>query len=190
MARPLRYESAEGNPGDWGVRGRGPGSRLPSWNTGRGVHGSGEAKGIIPEAVGKPTCPQQRVLTLCEGRGLQGPGVTAVRPETGRSRRGQGEAGGNPGGGPKGCWRAIRSHDPRLGAKDQSSPVIAGSRRSASQRSPAGGGLRGRATDWRGMEGNLQPLQSNSEPVAAWEGGSGAPRGKPGGREGNNPDRG
>jgi hypothetical protein len=38
-----------------------------------------------------------------EGRGLQGPGVTAVRPETGRSRRGQGEAGGNPGGGPKGC---------------------------------------------------------------------------------------
>jgi hypothetical protein len=37
-----------------------------------------------------------------EGRGPKGPGVTAVGPETERSRRGQGEAGGNPGGGPKG----------------------------------------------------------------------------------------
>ena len=37
-----------------------------------------------------------------EGRGLKGPGVTAVRPETERSRPGQGEAGRKPGGGPQG----------------------------------------------------------------------------------------
>lgn len=37
-----------------------------------------------------------------KGQGLNGPVVTAVKPETERSRRGQGEAGGNPGGGPKG----------------------------------------------------------------------------------------
>ena len=42
-------------------------------------------------------------LKAGEGRGPKGPEVTAVRPETGRSRRGQGEARGIPGGGPKGC---------------------------------------------------------------------------------------
>ena len=35
-----------------------------------------------------------------EGRGLKGPEVTPVRLETGRSSPGQGEARGNPGGGP------------------------------------------------------------------------------------------
>ena len=43
------------------------------------------------------------MVSVGEGRGLKGPGATAVRPETGRSRPGQGEAGRKPGGGPKGC---------------------------------------------------------------------------------------
>ena len=36
-----------------------------------------------------------------KGRGLKGPGVTAVTLETGRSNLGQGEARRKPGGGPK-----------------------------------------------------------------------------------------
>lgn len=38
--------------------------------------------------------------SMNEGRGLKGPGATAMRPETGRSRPGQDEAGRKPGGGP------------------------------------------------------------------------------------------
>ena len=79
--------------------GGGPGSALTSRNTGRGVHGRGEPKGLNPGGVGKPTA---RSGETREGRGLKGPVVTAVRPETGRSSPGQGEAGRKPRGGPKG----------------------------------------------------------------------------------------
>ena len=40
---------------------------------------------------------------VSEGRGPKGPGATTMKPETGRSRPGQGEVGGNPDGGPNGC---------------------------------------------------------------------------------------
>ncbi len=33
----------------------GPGSYVPFWITGRGVHLCGEVKGFKPEAIGKPT---------------------------------------------------------------------------------------------------------------------------------------
>ena len=39
----------------------------------------------------------------CKGRRLKGREVTGVRPETGRSIRGQAEARGNSGGGPNKC---------------------------------------------------------------------------------------
>ena len=58
-------------------------------------------RGSTPKAQGNRQA-RSRGLVPGEGRGLKGPGVTAVRPETGRSRPGQGEAGRKPGGGPKG----------------------------------------------------------------------------------------
>ena len=62
-----------------------PESCRPFRKTGRGVYGCGEPKTFKVEGVGKPTSPQP---FLGEGRGLRGPGVTLVRPETGRSRPG------------------------------------------------------------------------------------------------------
>ena len=49
----------------------------------------------------------------------------------------------------------IRSCDPWLGVKSQSSSVIAGSCRNRPQSSPRGDGIRGRATDLKVREGNL-----------------------------------
>lgn len=60
----------------------------PSGITGRGVYRCGEVKGVSPETVGKPTCSQPE---KGEERSVKALGVTAIRPETGRSSRGQGE---------------------------------------------------------------------------------------------------
>ncbi len=53
---------------------------------------------VMPESEEKSTCPQPQG----QGRGLKGPGVTHMRPESRRSIPGQDEAGGNSGGGPIG----------------------------------------------------------------------------------------
>lgn len=143
-------------------------------------------RGLRPGAVGKPTCPQH---FMCEGRGPKGPGVTAVRPEAGRSSPGQGEATLTSGGGPKGCCSAKRSPDPGLGVKGQSRPVTAGSTRNGSQASPPGGRWRGRAlTGCAGGEIPRHPVKLRTRHRRR-RAESGA-RGKPVSREGNNPDRG
>ncbi len=79
----------------------GLGLHVPSRNTGRGVHGYGELKGLKPECIGKPTCAQP--ASAGEARRLKGREVIAVRLETGRSSPGQGEARRKLGGSPKGC---------------------------------------------------------------------------------------
>ena len=50
------------------------------------------------EAEGKPTSPQLH----CEGRGVKVPGITAIRPEIGRSNPDQGEIPRQRDGGPMG----------------------------------------------------------------------------------------
>ncbi len=73
----------------------------PSRNTGRGVHGRGKPKSHKLVSKGKPKARNQP--SAGEALGLKGPGVTAVKLETGRSSLGQGEVRRKPGGGPKGC---------------------------------------------------------------------------------------
>ena len=85
----------------WNYDGGGPGLHAPSRNTGRGVHGRGEPKGIKPVSAGKPKAHNQPCAG--EALGLKGPGVAAVKPETERSSPGQSEARRKPGGGSKGC---------------------------------------------------------------------------------------
>ena len=72
-------------------------------------------------------------------------------PERWRSTPGRDEARGNSGGSPKRLWRANRSSEPGVGAKDQSSRLVAGSLRSFPQDSwrsivaiPSG-----KTNDWR-----------------------------------------
>ena len=77
------------------------GLHVPSRNTGRGVHGYGELKGLKPERIGKPTSAQPALAG--KARRLKGREVIAVRLETGRSSPGQGEARRKLGGSPKGC---------------------------------------------------------------------------------------
>jgi hypothetical protein len=84
----------------WGYEGGGPGSHVPSRNTGRGVYSCGKPKGLKPVSVGKPKCAQSALSG--EALSLKGPGVTAATLETRRSSPGQGEARRKPGGGPKG----------------------------------------------------------------------------------------
>ncbi len=70
----------------------------------------------------------------------------------------------------------MRSSDPGLGVKGQSYPAIAGSPRNEPQFSPAGGSLRGRATDWAWQGSKDLGVQSNSESlgtVDGWSGGTG-----------------
>ena len=98
--RGLEGRPSEGNYGDVGVRGRLSGSRVPSRNTGRGVHLLGEPKGSKPVGVRKLTV---RSLVRGEARGLKGPAVKGMRLEAGRSSLGQGEAERKLGGGLKGC---------------------------------------------------------------------------------------
>ncbi len=117
---------------------------VQSRNTGRGVHGCGKLKGSrMLASKGKPKSAQQ--ASACEALGLKRPGVTTVTLETERSNPGQVEAKRKLGGGPIGCWCTIRSVDLGLGAKDQSSSVIASSLRSGSQPSLKQGCRRGRA---------------------------------------------
>ena len=73
---------------------------------------------------------------------LQGPERWWTMPEQGESR-------GNPGGSPQRFWRANRSSNLGIGAKDQSNHLIAGSRRSFPQDSwrPADAVLSGKAND-------------------------------------------
>jgi len=54
-------------------------------------------------------------------------------PERLRTMGDQGEARGNSGGGPSGCWRANRSSELPIGAKDSSSNLVAGFLRSFPQ---------------------------------------------------------
>ena len=85
----------------WRYEGGGPGLHFPSRNTGRGVHGFGKPKG---QTACKQRETNRRTTSLWAGeaRGLKGPGVKAVKLETGRSSPGQGEVRRKPGGGPKG----------------------------------------------------------------------------------------
>jgi hypothetical protein len=75
---------------------------VPSRNTGRGVHGCGEPKGLEARRR-RETNMRTASSRAGEARSLKGLGVTAVRLETGRSSPGQGEARRKPSGGPKGC---------------------------------------------------------------------------------------
>ena len=75
---------------------------VPSRNTGRGVHGCGELKGLKARRR-RETDMRAARFKPSEARSLKGLGVTAVKLETGRSSPGQGEARRKPGGGPKGC---------------------------------------------------------------------------------------
>ena len=68
---------------------------------------------------------------VCIGR--RAPRACGQVPERWWSMRGQGEARGNSGGGPKRFWRANRSSELRIGAKDQSNHLVAGSLRSFPQ---------------------------------------------------------
>ena len=77
--------------------------RLPFGTTGQGVHSGSEAN------------PKQRSLSESEmptirkdeGRGLKGPGITRIRPETRRSIPGHGEAGVKPCGGQNGFYEHV-----------------------------------------------------------------------------------
>jgi len=60
-------------------------------------------------------------------------GAHLLGPERSRTMGGQGEARGNSGGGSQRYWRANRSSEPPIGAKDQSSDQVAGSLRSFPQ---------------------------------------------------------
>ena len=83
--------------------------------------------------------------TCVRGRVLIGPVVTALKPEAGRSIRGQDEVALTSDGGPQGCCLAKHSSNLRLVVKGQSRPVTAGSTRNDSKVSLNGDGLRGRA---------------------------------------------
>ena len=50
----------------WRHDGRGPGSHVPSRNTGRGVYRCGELKGLKPVGEGKPKCEQPACRRVAE----------------------------------------------------------------------------------------------------------------------------
>lgn len=64
-------------------------------------------KSVIFVVVGKPMCPQLFV----RGMVLIGPGITALKPEAGRSIPGQDEVALTSDGGPQGCCSAKHSFD-------------------------------------------------------------------------------
>ena len=92
--------------------------------------------------VGKPMCPQHFFV---RGRVLIGPGITALKPEAGRSIPGQGEVALTSDGGPPSCCPAKHSLDLGIVVKGQSRPVTAGSTRNDSKVSLTGDWWRGRA---------------------------------------------
>lgn len=79
------------------------------------------------------------------GKVLIGPGITALKPEAGRSIPEQVEVALTSDGGPQGCCRAKHSLDLGIVVKGQSRPVTAGSTRNDSKVSLTGGWWRGRA---------------------------------------------
>lgn len=86
--------------------------------------------------VGKPICSQHFCV---RGKVLIGPGVTALKPEAGRSIPEQVEVALTSDGGPQGCCRAKHSFDLGIVVKGQSRPATAGSTRNDSKVSLTGG---------------------------------------------------
>lgn len=79
------------------------------------------------------------------GKVLIGPGITALKPEAGRSIPEQDEVALTSDGGPQGCCSAKHSSDLGIVVKGQSRPVTAGSTRNDSKVSLTGDWWRGRA---------------------------------------------
>jgi hypothetical protein len=100
MARPERGDSLRRKPGRPGSTRRGDRGRAFRLETRAGEFMAvARLRGSAPKPKGNRHA--RSGVNPREERGLQGPGVTAVRPETGRTRRGQRESAGNPAGGPK-----------------------------------------------------------------------------------------
>ena len=74
--------------------------RLPFGTTGQGVHLGSEAN-PNQSSLSESEMPAAR---KGEGRGLKGPGITRIQPETRRSIPGYGEAGVKPCGGQNGFY--------------------------------------------------------------------------------------
>ena len=70
---------------------------------------------------------------VVRGKVLIGPGITALKPEAGRSIPGQDEVALTSDGGPASCCRAKHSFDLGIVVKGQSKPVTAGSTRNGSE---------------------------------------------------------
>ena len=87
--------------------------------------------------VGKPMCSQH--LFDVRGKVLIGPGITALKPEAGRSIPEQDEVALTSDGGSQGCCSAKHSFDLGIVVKGQSRPVTAGSTRNDSKVSLTGG---------------------------------------------------
>ena len=79
------------------------------------------------------------------GKVLIGPGITALKPEAGRSIPGQDEVALTSDGGSTSCCSAKHSFDLGIVVKGQSRPVTAGSTRNDSKVSLTGDWWRGRA---------------------------------------------
>ena len=82
---------------------------------------------------------------LLRGKVLIGPGITALKPEAGRSIPEQDEVALTSDGGSQGCCSAKHSFDLGIVVKGQSRPATAGSTRNDSKVSLTGGWWRGRA---------------------------------------------
>ena len=74
--------------------------RRPFGTTGQGVHPGSEVN-LNQRSQSESEMPAAR---KGEGRGLKGPGITRIRPETRRSIPGHGEAGVKPCGGQNGFY--------------------------------------------------------------------------------------
>ena len=82
---------------------------------------------------------------VVRGKVLIGPGITALKPEAGRSIPGQDEVAFTSDGGSTSCCSAKHSLDLGIVVKGQSRPVTAGSTRNDSKVSLTGDWWRGRA---------------------------------------------
>ena len=76
--------------------------------------------------------PISRSIFFVWGEVLIGPGITALKPEAGRSIPEQDEVALTSDGGPQGCCSAKHSSDLGIVVKGQSRPVTAGSTRNDS----------------------------------------------------------
>ena len=82
---------------------------------------------------------------LLRGKVLIGPGITALKPEAGRSIPEQDEVALTSDGGSQGCCSAKHSYDLRFVVKGQSRSVTAGSYRNSSKARLIGDSWQGRA---------------------------------------------